>query len=176
MSRGMKTALIILGLFVLVIAGLTTAASLARQESASAAAGDPSRAPDAPPAPAPTLSAPAPPPVPQYMPLAAPPPQPMPQPMPQYQPPQPPRPQQQGGWNAQNLAGTTWAVGTPYGNIIVSLLPGGQATASTPMGPVTGTWNASNKSLTVSAMGKSYTCRIQGWQIIAQDGIPITQM
>lgn len=102
-----------------------------------------------------------------------------PPPQPAYTPPQPAArrpPAQQGGWNAQNLAGTTWAVGTVYGNIIVTLNAGGSASASTPMGPVVGTWRATGNSLTVSAMGQSYTCRIQGWQIIAQDGVPITQM
>lgn len=101
-------------------------------------------------------------------------------PQPAYTPPQQPvqarPPAQQGGWNAQNLTGTTWAVGTAYGNLIVTLNAGGTASASTPMGPVSGTWSASGNSLTVAAMGHSYTCRIRGWKIIAQDGIPITQL
>ncbi len=99
-----------------------------------------------------------------------------PQPMPQPPLPRPVAQQQPQGWNAQNLPGTAWAVGTRYGNFIVHLQPGGQAMASTPMGNVIGTWSAAGNNLTVSAMGQSYTCRIQGWQIIAGDGFPIKKV
>lgn len=169
MHPGQKAAIIIVLAVILVFGVLTGAAYFKKHGTSGGAATASENGPAA----SPAANSPAPPaaqPYATYTPPA----------QPAYTPPPQPvvrrPPAQQGGWNAQNLAGTTWAVGTVYGNIIVTLNAGGSASASTPMGPVNGTWRATGNSLTVSAMGQSYTCRIQGWQIIAQDGIPITQL
>ncbi|MBP8129996.1 MAG: hypothetical protein KA184_10510 [Candidatus Hydrogenedentes bacterium] len=171
MNPGLRIALTIAGVLILVFCALTLLAVLAKQHRAEESAnGAPQTAADA--------AVPQPGSPPQSIPPPAPAFQPVPQ-SPQPPPPAPPprrAPQQPQGWNAQNLVGTAWAVGTQYGNFIVHLQPGGQAIASTPMGTVVGNWRASGNNLTVSAMGQSYTCRIQGWQIIAGDGFPITKV
>lgn len=168
----MRIALTIVGVLILLMGGLTLLAALAQQDKAAESKGGTAEGTAAPqPGPQPQASPPSPAP---FQPVQPPPQQPPPQ---QPPPPRPrPQPQQPQGWNAQNLAGTAWAVGTQYGNFIVHLQPGGQAIASTPMGTVVGNWRATGNSLTVSAMGQSYTCRIQGWQIIAGDGFPITKV
>ena len=75
--------------------------------------------------------------------------------------------------NAQTLAGTVWEVS----GFEIQLNPDGQAVAPrTPLGfGVTGTWTVSGNTLTVSALGRSISCEIQGDQLVYQ-GKPIRRI
>lgn len=168
MPQGLKIALFVVVFIAVLFGALTLAAMMARENKEKAGG---TEAAEKPASPVPVTPPPASPMNIPQLPQSA--------PQQQYVPPQPVIMQQQmqgQEWNAQNLAGTGWAVGTQYGTFIIYLNPGGRAQASTPMGVVEGTWRVSGKSLTVAAQGQSYTCTIQGDQIIAGDGFPIKRI
>lgn len=73
--------------------------------------------------------------------------------------------------NAGNLANTVWQVK----GFSVNLLPGGQASAQTPIGQVQGTWQVNGANITISAMGQTVTAQISGNQIL-HEGKPIQRL
>lgn len=73
--------------------------------------------------------------------------------------------------NAGNLANSVWQVQ----GFSVNLLPGGQASAMTPIGQVKGTWQVNGANITISAMGRTVTAQISGNQIL-HEGKPIQRL
>jgi len=66
----------------------------------------------------------------------------------------------QSALNARTLSGSSWEITTPQGNMVIQLLPGGQATAShAATGQVQGAWRVEGNQLTVEveSAGQSYT-------------------
>lgn len=73
-------------------------------------------------------------------------------------------PNQPPYWNASNLPGTAWNAG----GYTINLDAGGVASASTPIGLVSGTWTVNGSTLTVSAMGRTINAQISGDQILVE--------
>ncbi|MBI2432658.1 MAG: hypothetical protein HYV26_07300 [Candidatus Hydrogenedentes bacterium] len=74
--------------------------------------------------------------------------------------------------NVQNLVGTVWSVK----GFQATFGPGGQlSVAGTPLGTVSGTWAVSGATVTVSALGQTYTLQVSGNQLLA-DGQPIQRI
>lgn len=93
--------------------------------------------------------------------------------------PQPAAPAQAPMLNAQNLVGTTWAVNTEMGRVLINLQAGGVAIAQHPLvqqltgqDSIQGTWSVSGSQLhaAVTAMGQTQriVCEIRGDRIFYQ--------